>query len=337
VGVAPVILGVAAIAALVVKNRRSEAALVMAVRDHDRVVSAQMLTRAWMNSQGVAGKAYANDPWPSRPGLGPTAGEAQGNPDDTIFRSALKRFQSWANEKGFTYQPAGGQPQPIRTDGVLDTATLSVLSAHSALSDPKPVVSTSSPSPAAFVPYRPGTPYYIAFAPGMLEHLMDSWEPTTISIATPGGMVPTKMVFDPTHPNPPPTPEPPSSAPAAWFAALHAGKVVAIATYHGQAGAPANPAVEVFAVYPGPQAAPLQAPAPVGPGTPAPPNAFTPPIGAPTAPFPPVSAATGYYYPGPVAFARWPGETEYGARFVANSWPGYHGYGHGEMSPWHRW
>jgi len=165
---------------------------------------------------------------------------------------------------------------------------------------------------------------------------MDSWEPTTISVATPAGMVPAKMVFDPTHPNPPPTPGPPPSAPASWIAALHAGKVVAIATYHGPAGARANPAVEVFAVYPGPQTAPLQAPVP--PVTPAPPNAFTPPIGPPMAPFPPpVSAATGYYYDGPVAFARWPSATEYGARFVHNSWPGYHGYAHGEMSPWHRW
>jgi hypothetical protein len=334
--VAPLILGGAAIAAIAVASKQNEASVVTAVRDHDRVASAEMLLRAWMDNHGVRQKAYQNDPWPSRPGVGAAAGEAQGDPDDPVFRAGLTLFQKWANDNGFAFKPAGAtQAQTLHTDGMLDTATFGVLSAQSALSDPKPMTSTATPSPAAFVPYQPGTAYYIAYAPGALEHVMDSWEPTVLSVATPGGMVPAKMIFDPTHPDPPPSPPPPASAPAAWIAALHAGRVIAIATYHGHPNAPASPAVEVFAVYPGPQAAPIVAAPPPGRGpTPPPPNAPTPP---PALPMPPPTAATGYAWPGPVVFDRWPGPWEYGAYFVHNSWPGYHGYGHGEMSPWHRW
>lgn len=259
VAVAIPILGAAAIAYLVIHNRKGESSTVRTITDHDRVASGQLLLRAWMNQQGIHKPAYTGDPWPSRPGEGAHTGEPTGKADDPVFKSSLREFQYWAHRNGFVYKPKGAQnSRPLRTDGVLDTATLGVLSAHPAMSNPRPTDSwMGTPSPAAFVPYHFGKPYYIAFQPGTLTRVMRSWSPTLVPMPPTGA--PTKMIFDPT--NPQPMPPPPMSAPQAWIAALHAGKIIALATYKGLEGAPADPNVQVFAVYDGPVSAHPQPPA----------------------------------------------------------------------------
>lgn len=249
VAVAIPILGAAAIAYLVIHSRKSESSTIRTITDHDRVSNAQLLLRAWMNQQGIHERAYTGDPWPSRPGDGPHAGEPTGRANDPVFKSALREFQYWADRNGYVYKPAGADyGRPLRTDGVLDTGTMAVLAAHPAMSDPRPSDSSATPPPAAFVPYQPGKAYYIGFTPGTLTRVMRSWSPTLVPMPPSG--VPSKMIFDPT--NPEAMPPPPMSAPAAWIAALHNGKVIAIATYRGPAGAPADSSVQVFAVYDGP-------------------------------------------------------------------------------------
>src|SRR5208337_4391277 len=98
------------------------------------------------------------------------------------------KFQAWANSKGFLYQATGAKPAPLRTDGVLDNATMAVLAAHSAVpvptpgpvpTPPMPPGPPPTPTPVVYQPGAaliPGQAYFISFAPGALNTIAANWQ-----------------------------------------------------------------------------------------------------------------------------------------------------------------
>jgi hypothetical protein len=90
------------------------------VLDAVTVYQAQTMLHQWMNSAGLSGPAWTNDPT-----LAPT-----GNANDPVFQSALTRFQGWAGTMAIEFQDRpGAGAHYLRQDGVLDKATLGVLTA----------------------------------------------------------------------------------------------------------------------------------------------------------------------------------------------------------------
>lgn len=119
------------------------------VADTNRVWRAWDLLTAWSQSQS---------------GSAPTS-ELAGGASDPAFKSLAGAFQQWANAHGWNYQPSGGQAQELRTDGVLDGATLAVLEAHVQLAS-GPALST----------FTTGGHYYVSFVRGTDGELADTWK-----------------------------------------------------------------------------------------------------------------------------------------------------------------
>lgn len=180
-----VILGVGLY--LYVQQTRALAGAGPGLTDPNEIYKGWTLLTAW--SQSMTGTAPAAMP---------------ASPADPAFTSLTESFQVWSNGKGYVFQPLHGTPGPLRTDGVLDAATLAVLDAH--------VQMTVPTGPQSFTT---GGHYYLSFLRGTGGALSNLWSLTSEVDAPP-----------------PPTG---LQGPAAWFVELTrpAGRSIAIGQWKG--------------------------------------------------------------------------------------------------------
>jgi hypothetical protein len=124
-----------------------------------------------------------------------------GRTTDPEFTQIAREFQNAANESGWSYQSRGVKaPRLLRTDGVLDGATLAVLEAHVQLSG-APATSTLTT----------GGHYHISFDPG--ARITDAWVLLEVVDAEPA---PDGL-----------------RGPPAWLIELARGRVIAIGQWTG--------------------------------------------------------------------------------------------------------
>jgi ABC-type nitrate/sulfonate/bicarbonate transport system substrate-binding protein len=95
------------------------------VTDPTTVRTAQAMLRSWLNAAGMTSV-------PAFTGDVPPAGSvmSSGLPNDPQTVAALQGFQIWSRQNLIEFQESPmGFAHPLRTDGVLDRATIGVLAA----------------------------------------------------------------------------------------------------------------------------------------------------------------------------------------------------------------